>query len=579
MDFSTCKPPTSALYYYNYVISRIKMDSFIRQLRWLFSPRDKYRFMVISLLMAFSALLELAGIGILLGAATLFLSPESSSGRKIAVFMEELLPLLPPEYRIVGAICLIGVLLAAKNILAFFIIRIQAKFIFAKRQETAARLFERYLYADYESFSSLSQEYCFNSFQRVFDLTHMVLMPLMQSLADILVILILTLAAVIIFPAVSLAGIAFMVFCAAAVSLLTRKLNRKYGRAFLQAHLTENQWRHTGIAGEKTIKCTVTEKFFLKNFTTAYQQMNTLSRKLYTLGQIPRLALESASILLAGGVFAVMILLDIPRNEIMLTFAVLTAVIGRILPALSRCHYNLTLIRQNRPLLDDVCRILKELPEEPAADPAVPGADAGKTIELKNISFAYGKGDLILDNFNLTIEPKSSLAIAGRSGKGKCTLIDLLTGLLKPHSGTITAGNIPVSNDLHSWRKQIGIVPQNIFLIDGTVAENVAFGEENIDFDKVKRSLDLAGLPDFAPGYLLTANGNLSGGQRQRIGIARALYSDAKMLIFDEATSALDAETENAFCHLIDRLKNQLTIIIISHRESTLDVCDQKIIL
>ena len=265
----------------------------------------------------------------------------------------------------------------------------------------------------------------------------------------------------------------------------------------------------------------------------------------------------------------------IPKAEILLTFAVLTAAVGRILPALSRGYYNLTLIKQNLPQLSVICDILKNLPQEAPATGET--ADAGKDIEFKDVSFAYKNGPVIFEKFNLTIEKNSSLAIAGRSGRGKSTLIDLLLGLLIPSTGSISAGGTAISGNLPEWRKQIGIVPQTIFLQEGTVAENVAFGEKDIDLQRVVYALKMAGLENFSPDFELTAQGNLSGGQRQRIGIARALYKDIKLLILDEATSALDAETENAFCELLETLQGKITMIVISHRESTLACCSKRI--
>jgi ABC-type bacteriocin/lantibiotic exporter with double-glycine peptidase domain len=233
----------------------------------------------------------------------------------------------------------------------------------------------------------------------------------------------------------------------------------------------------------------------------------------------------------------------------------------------------MTLIRQNYPQLQLICDLLRNLPVE--NNGSGPPADADGTIEFSHVNFTYDGGNQIFSDFSLTIEPHTSLAIAGKSGRGKSTMIDLLTGLLKPDSGSITAGNIPITNDLAQWRRQIGIVPQNIFLQEGTVAENVAFGEENIDMEKVRKALLDAGLADFDPDFELTAQGNLSGGQRQRIGIARALYKNVKLLILDEATSALDAETENAFCEVLKGLRGKVTLIVISHRESTLQSCDK----
>jgi len=549
------------------------VKSLISKVRWLFKPQDKRKFIFITVLMTFSALLELAGIGVLLGAATLFLAPESAAGKEFAAFVTHLIPGISPDLAAGASVAAIGVLLAAKNIFAYSIVNIQSNFIFGKRNELAHRIYKSFLHADFESFNSLSQDYCFGSFIRLNDVGNLILLPLMQLLADIMVIAILAAASVALFPGITLSGIAFMLIITGFTQFFTKRANRKNGEQFLVSSLEENRMRLAGIAGAKAVKCAAKEDFFLKKFDESYAKMSFFASRLYTLGQLPRLVLESAAILLASGAFAVMLLLDIPKAEILLTFAVLTAAIGRILPALSRCHYNLTLIRQNMPQLDLVISILKTLPQEPEKSGVC--ADASKEIVFENVTFAYKGKEAVLKNFNLSIPPCSSLAIAGRSGRGKSTLTDILLGFLNPQSGKITAGGTDIYGDLSGWRKQFGIVPQSIFLLEGTVAENVAFGEENPDNGKVTAALKLAGLENFSPDMPLTATGNLSGGQRQRIGIARALYKDVKVLILDEATSALDAETENALCDVLASLKGKVTLIVISHRESTLASCDR----
>ncbi|MBO5668042.1 MAG: ABC transporter ATP-binding protein [Lentisphaeria bacterium] len=553
------------------------MRSFISHLRWLFAPHDKRKFIFIALLMAVSALMELAGIGVLLGAATLFLSPASEAGQHFSSIIAAVLPGLPEKWRVAVAVSAIGILLAGKNVFALWIINVQSKFMFAKRSELARRLYSGFLYSDYEYFSRLSPDYCFNIFNRLTDVGNQILLPSMQVLADFLVIGIISLMAIVLFPLITISGIISMLLIAAVTGLLGRKINSLYGRKMLQESLTENRIRQAGIMGEKTIKSMAKEAFFLDRFAKAYNSVNNYACKLYTFGQLPRLVLESAYILLAGAAFCIMLISGVDKTQILLTFAILTAAVSRILPALSRCHYNLTLIRQTLPQLQLICDVLHDRHPEPP--PSGTAADAGQELCLDRITFGYQDHPPVLENFSLTIAPGSSVAITGPSGRGKSTLADLLTGLLRPSSGKITAGGVDIFSDLSAWRKQLGIVPQNVFLLEATVRENVAFGQSpgEIDDAKVIQSLLLAGLPDFSPDHLITAQGNLSGGQRQRIGIARALYQDAKLLIFDEATSALDAANENSFCQLLRELNGKVTIIIISHRPAAINCCDRVI--
>ena len=205
------------------------------------------------------------------------------------------------------------------------------------------------------------------------------------------------------------------------------------------------------------------------------------------------------------------------------------------------------------------------------------------SIKIKNLYKNY-KLFKAVKNLNFEIKKGSAVGIVGESGVGKTTLVNILLGLLKPINGKIILDQEEISKDLYDLPNLFGYVPQDLFLLDSTIKNNVAFtlDQKNIDEKKVLYSLSQAKLKN-----LIENNGQgintivgeqgikLSGGQKQRLGIARALYSDAKILIFDEATSNLDTETENEIIKELAKLKKIITIVIISHRQSTLNFCDE----
>ena len=208
-----------------------------------------------------------------------------------------------------------------------------------------------------------------------------------------------------------------------------------------------------------------------------------------------------------------------------------------------------------------------------------------KNISLENVSFQYpGKLDLAISNVNISIEANSLVGIVGPSGSGKSTLIDILLGLIKPNQGQLKIDNIIVNNEnRRSWQNTIGFVAQSIFLSEGTIAENVAFGvpDDQINLNQVEQALKLAHLTELVRDLedgIHTKVGErgvkLSGGQRQRIGIARALYHRAEVLIFDEATSSLDGITEKMIMEAIHDFSGKKTIILIAHRLKTIEKCD-----
>jgi len=209
---------------------------------------------------------------------------------------------------------------------------------------------------------------------------------------------------------------------------------------------------------------------------------------------------------------------------------------------------------------------------------------ATKEIVLEDITYAYPNTDkLIFDHAKVTIPIGSAVGIVGTSGSGKTTLVDVLLGLLELKSGVIKVDGVDVNTNYEGWLKNIGYIPQTIFMIDDTIRKNVAFGyaDDEIDDDRVWAVLKEAQLDEYVkslPEGLDTKIGErgirISGGQRQRIGIARALFEDPEVLVLDEATSALDGDTESAIMDSINRLHGKKTLIIIAHRLQTIEKCD-----
>ena len=207
-----------------------------------------------------------------------------------------------------------------------------------------------------------------------------------------------------------------------------------------------------------------------------------------------------------------------------------------------------------------------------------------KEILLKGITYKYpNSGVLIFDRATMRIPVGKSVGIVGTSGAGKTTAVDIMLGLLRLQSGEILADGVEVREHYESWLKNIGYIPQTIFMIDSTIRKNVAFGcaDEDIDDGKVWQALREAQLDEFVRGLpegLDTGIGErgirLSGGQRQRIGIARALFEDPEVLVLDEATSALDNDTEAAIMESINHQHGRKTLIIIAHRLNTIEKCD-----
>ncbi len=258
----------------------------------------------------------------------------------------------------------------------------------------------------------------------------------------------------------------------------------------------------------------------------------------------------------------------------------------RLLPVLQGAYSSWSVIQAGQVSLHDTLDMLDQpLPDYVDQPPAKP-LPFHKQVNLNNLSFRYtAQTPLVLNGINLAIPKGSRIGFIGVTGSGKSTLLDLIMGLLQPTDGTIEIDAQPLTPaNNRAWKAHIAHVPQAIFLADSTIEENIAFGvsKSRIDHTRVKEAACKAQIADIIESwpkkfetYVGERGIRLSGGQRQRIGIARALYKQADVIIFDEATSALDNETEQAVMLAIESLGNDLTVLIIAHRLTTLKNCTQ----
>jgi len=257
----------------------------------------------------------------------------------------------------------------------------------------------------------------------------------------------------------------------------------------------------------------------------------------------------------------------------------------KILPLIQQGYKGFTVIKSSYASFNDVVALLKQPLPNYLKKKNHAQISYKKEITLSNVNFKYSAdAPWILKNINLKIKKGSVIGIIGETGSGKSTLVDIIMGLLDPIEGNLLIdGKMINGSNRRSWQSHIAHVPQSIYLLDGSIEQNIAFGEseEKIDYDKlgaVSKMAQISDLISLNKGKLSNVTGErggrLSGGQRQRIGIARAFYKNSDVLVLDEATSALDEKTEKAIMKSIENISDELTIIIIAHRLSTLKNCD-----
>lgn len=346
------------------------------------------------------------------------------------------------------------------------------------------------------------------------------------------------------------------------------------------------------VSGMKVILVHNKSPFYISGYDAASLRQANISAIIPVISHLPRYLIEPLAF---GGLVGVVMILSIQGQD----FQSLIPVLGvmafagyRLLPALQALYGGLTGIMTKKHAFEEVAEEFGEL--KPAS---IPRIDTSREIpfleklELDGISFAYaGSRVSVLDGISLEIPRGSSLGIVGTTGSGKSTLIDILMGLHSPMAGTLRVDGRPLAvEDMPSWRGKTGYVPQDIFLLDESIAENIAFGEppEKIDRERLYEAARAAQILNFIEnelphGFETTVGDRgvrLSGGQRQRVGLARALYNRPEILVLDEATSALDNRTEAELMRAVDSLGSEITLIMVAHRISTVQRCDQIIVL
>ena len=484
---------------------------------------------------------------------------------------------------LIGVVCIF----LFKEIFLGFSLWMQRGFIARLETRFQTELFDRYTSQSYEfhltNNSSLLSRNILNSTNFI----NNVLDPIFMLLTDGFVTIALCVALVVIEPIAMFVTICSVGAVAMVFHGFSKQRIEKWGvERQLQDGMKLQQMNET-FGGMKEIVMTGRGDYFRTRFSSNIGGLSHLNRKFTTLLGIPRLYLELLSV--AGFAALVLSMLALGRtSESLLPFLALFASGAfRLMPAINRITFAFQSLRMGRPIVgvlqEDILR----------SGFSVPNVENGKpirfdhVIRFEDVTYSYPNTErTVIDGVSFEIKKGSEVGIIGTTGAGKSTIVDILLGLLKPTRGKVTVDGVDISTNIRSWQDLVGYVPQTIFLIDSSIRANIAFGidEQNIDDEKVVRALELAQLKEFVDelsagmNELVGERGvRLSGGQRQRIGIARALYLDPPILVFDEATSALDTETEKDVMKSLDHLRTNKTILIVTHRTSALEHCDQTI--
>ena len=419
-----------------------------------------------------------------------------------------------------------------------------------------------------------------------------VFLPLMESVSRIVTLAFLLLTVFLVQPIIALGAALLLGGFYGVVFLLLRHRSHLVGEGLQEANRGTIIAAQQFLGGIKPILVHGKEKFFTEEFARHSAAQARLYPWVPIFGNGPRYLVEPVAF--GGLVGAVIWLAAHGRSfsDILPNLTVMALAGYRMLPSIQLLYSQLSQINAMRYTVGEIEAELGKInataemkkPPEQVEEPVPLSFE--KAIRLENITFDYpGSNRPVLENFSLEIPKNSSIGIIGATGSGKSTLVDIILGLHRPQSGAIHIDDrILGPEDFASWRSMIGYVPQDIYLLDASVAANIAFGvsPEKVDQMALREAAEAAQILDFIeselPAKWDTIVGErgvrLSGGQRQRIGLARALYHRPQVLVLDEATSALDSKTEAEVIEAINALHGHLTLIIITHRLSTIEHCD-----
>ena len=371
-------------------------------------------------------------------------------------------------------------------------------------------------------------------------------------------------------------------------AIITKKELKVNGRKVVEASRQQIKALQEGLGAIRDVLLDNSQNYYVEIYKKADIPMRQLQAKNFVLAAVPRFALEAIAMICIAILGATLVARSESGNEIIPLLGALALGAQRLLPAMQQIYNGWASLKGYNSAMHDVLEMLNQ-----SFTPVLTNIKPMKLknkIQLKDIYFKYNEGQpYILKNINIEIKAGERIGIVGSTGSGKSTMIDIIMGLLGPTKGKIFIDDEELNSDknpknLTAWRASIAHVPQNIYLSDSTIAENIAFGlsKNSISMKKVRDAANQAQIASFVESLDDKYNSNvgergvrLSGGQRQRLGIARALYREANVLVLDEATSALDTKTEEVVMESIGSLSKELTIIMIAHRITTVQRCDR----
>ena len=566
---------------------------YLKQLLELLSKREKRNLVIVLFGVVALGILELAGIGSIMP----FLSVASNPNLiHTNVYLKKVYDLLGFESLDSFLFGLgIGVILfiLISNAMKVLVTYMNKRYTAMRLHQLSLRLFRRYLYRPYTFFLNRNtSELMKNILGEVGMLVDEAIMPLLEFITAVVVTLLVFVMLLIINPFLALITFLAIGIVYSGIFVLVRHRLDSLGRRRMESNRLRFKKISEAFGGIKDVKVLGREEYYLNDIRPHSIEFARIQVTRAMIETIPRHTLE---VIAFGGILLVILYMI----RTMGNFRDAVPIVGlyafaayRLIPNLRKIFASLTKFRTNIPVVEMIRENLGDWEAEELRIRALnreryePLA-FNDMLKLDSITFTYPGGDSpVIKAQTLTIKKNTTVGLVGPTGCGKTTSVDIILGLLKPQEGTFSVDGVEITDgNVYSWRRQIGYVPQHIYLTDESVSKNIAFGipETSIDMKAVEKAAQIANIHEFitseTPTKYQTIVGErgirLSGGQIQRIGIARALYHDPAVLVLDEATSFLDGLTEAAIMDAIHELSHKKTIILIAHRLATVRECDE----
>lgn len=565
------------------------MIQILKKLNVLLDKKQKTTMAGLMVMMVIGAVLQTAGVGLLVQVVNIVIDPEAVQNSRIASFVYRAFG--SPEYK-TFAVTIMAVLIVVfivKNIFLFVQQKLTFAFVYSNQFRTSERMMRNYLRRSYEFYLNADTAVVQRSITSDVNNMYALILALLQMLSDGVVSVFIIAYCFATNGTMTVLLAVVMLVLMAGVKIVLKPIMYKAGKDNQDYYSSLFKWISQTVQGIKEVKIAAKEQYFVEEYKKCGQGYVNAVQRYSLYNNVPKLLIEAACVATMVGYMIYLIVSGMSTENMLTVFSTLAAAAFVLLPCVNRINNQMNSISYFEPFFMGVSDNLQDEISGEKVDMSFATDEkeklvVEKAIECKNITYAYpGTEKLIFDHADLTIPIGSSVGIVGTSGAGKSTIVDILLGLLQVKGGAVLADGQDTRLHYRKWLKNVGYIPQMIFMLDDTIRKNVAFGvpEEEIDENRVWEVLREARLDEFIktlPEGLETGIGErgirLSGGQRQRIGIARALYNNPEVLILDEATSALDGDTEAAIMESINRLHGKKTLVIIAHRLQTIEKCD-----